>query len=630
LGTLFVLAAFYMTDDSVRLWELEFYRTLDATLGVAPTWDWFILLVASAWFISLCGAGLLVLLLEEAWQTRRDHFGRAYAFILGSIAFMFVTGMMVELATEEIRRKSPWFFIHGNRHKLEQFVDIGLIHFSRRTDLMDEVTYGWTFLTLALGLRFRRFGIYSLLGVVLFSGSNMILGRHWPISVIGSMALGSVGAGVWLLGWGRPLGWLERRVEELFVRLLWRRLLPLEAMPQKALLDQPAMSREARRRGRRKQRHWDAVVRQVVIPVVAPGVIDYRILREPPVVEGHESAPSSYVRFVQLADGTMYVVKFVRRRASPFHVPHRIVMYSRAARMNAVLGRLGFPVPRQYWVAESINYGGLVRTFVSVEEYLCGRPLSRENAEELRKGLCLLARMHRETSDSWGCIDRDPSQSFAAYIYRYAQQQAAFLLRRVMIRHNVHLSDAEVSSVWRRLEAHLLARQRQGGPFRLIHGDVTQKNIMLDANGGCHLIDFTDTAYDLAGGEAIKGVIHLFRRLPAHRTQAWASYFEAREPGAWDEFLAEAPAAFAFFAIRELAQGRIPLAPMENLELRSAAVLAWLQRVVDVPAAAWGPSPAGTRWVLLDALLVGIAATPSQQGPQPQGSAERIPSPAAT
>ncbi|CAN5406295.1 hypothetical protein BH09SUM1_BH09SUM1_30830 [soil metagenome] len=607
---IYALAALFSTDDLLKSWETTVYRTFDATLFVAPAWDWTVLFFASVWWIVISAVVLFLIIVQANWKTRREHFGRSYGFFLATIAFMIISASLMDILAEDMRRAAPWTALYIHRHALEQPRDVHFIHFARHTDVLEEVTYGWTFLTLVLGMRFRRVAIYSGIGLFLYVLGNITIGRQWPTTLLVSAALGFITAGIWTAGWSRPLSWVERKAEEVFVRLFWRHLQvaapALGAVGAPAPLHAGAMLREARARASRKQGYWADVVESEVIPLISPGNRDYEIIQHPPTVDGKKSSPSSFVRFVKIRGGRTYVVKSVQRKNSVMGMPGRIAKYVRSSRTSKVMQSLGLPVPEILWASESLRAFGMRRRFVAVEEYIEGRPIDLHSETELRETFALLARLHEVTGEGWGTLGEDRSTAFGSYMYRFAQQELSFHLHRLMERQTILIEEVEIDEIWRRMESRLMQRQATKLPFRLIHGDITEKNILRTTEGKFYLIDFVDVGFDLAAREIVKAGLYLCRALPGARSDCFTGYFAARGAGAWEEFRVEAPFAFFLYALRELTQGRVAVPQIDDAATRSRALLQWIHRASDVGESAWGATPAETNWALIDQLFAGV------------------------
>lgn len=607
VGGIIALLVIYLVEilepsrNFLSLAEVRVFFALDKTLGLNRVWDWTIYSGESPIFFFGALAGIVIAMFQDAWNSRRKHFGALFGYVLFT---MLITAISLEISdniSDSIKRPSPWHLYQQT--EVERSDEVGFIDFDKHVGMPDEKLTAWACLIALLLPMLPRTAIVALILMIYFGLCQLALGTQWFLTQIASFAFGFALAGLALLSARGPLRWMERKAEQVFLTLFWKSIIsgPLprdEALLQVRDFPRKIWGKISLRKSQRKHRFWAALVQNDVLPILGSKDAPYRLDSRPQTPEGESIRPSPYVRFVQMPDGEITVVKALRRWGGILHRSSRIIRYARSAKNALKLERLGLPVPRTYWVEESIHRLGMQRRFLSIEEYVRGRHLDPENSAEVHRCIQLLAQLHAQSRNRWGAISDSRSRRRFQYGLQFLRPTVLKYLAKLRRTTGVDLSDADLNQIWP-----LFGTRAQGlleDPdvrFRLVHGDVTARNFLLAGDGQPRMIDFVTVRYDLVGFEIIKAARGLSNGTPQACSAAWTAYFEAAGPGRWQEFKKQSALAFALYSLRELAQGRIRLAAPQTLS--RDRVLQWIDSLFEMPATLWGENARETDWVAL-------------------------------
>ncbi|OOG23011.1 hypothetical protein B1C78_12860 [Thioalkalivibrio denitrificans] len=322
---------------------------------------------------------------------------------------------------------------------------------------------------------------------------------------------------------------------------------------------------------------WTRLLRNEVAPVLGLCQGDYTVSRRPPGLS--DDAPfrlREHVRFVQAAHGQAYVVRMRRRWRLGAKEQLRQHGVASAARAGLLLQQLELPVPPLIWLREATTLCGLRSHFLSIEQFVPGRPLDLDNGDEVAAAMQLLARLHRQPGEMPGMPGK------------YRVERARFV--RDMVHYTVlrALGDRRRTGPPpdRRLTAQIMAAARkayleQSLPLCLIHGDINAGNFLHGEDGGLRLLDFDSLRYDLPGSEILRAVYTLSGGNSGMASHAWCCYFDTAGETRWHHFLAGARFALLLHLLRR------PGAPCPTEQLRAVA---------DDEVGLWGRTPGETDW----------------------------------
>lgn len=615
--------------------EHQAFYLLNGTLGVSFGWDWLMIIAASRLWLNLFILIVLCLAIIEGWRLRQRYLGRHFGYLIFAVAISILADETADLINDAIKRPAPCselkhisdsvsstlkikaYSLNVKPPQLESYKNLRAMYKthllpSSDNDVLDERTAGWFCLTLLLFLVFPKTAAVAFGLLLLSIFANLAKGYQWLLGEIGSLCLGSIGAGLSLLFLRHPLRWLERKAEEIFVTLFSKSLLEKtlifsslreeEIKSITAWLQQIALKRLISR-----ESFWDRLIRRKVLPLLNVHPSTFSLSSQPEIQTGLKIRPSPYVRFLKLPDGRMFVVKVVSRLGGVFHRSGRIARYKHSARCNLFLEQLQLPVPRVFWVEEGINTFGLRSHFFMIEEFINGRPLNPSNESEIKEAMHLLALLHNHTSQLWGTVfshDLHPRQD---YILHYIRPRVSYYLHKIKRTAGISFSQEEHMQLWSLFKeetTEVIAKASIS--FRLTHGDVTPRNFLVCNDGTLRLIDFTTVRYDLCGEEIIKSAVSLTRRYCDKTHIVWKYYFDRAGAERWAEFKLQARLAFALFALRELAHQRALWDKKNNYVPSPEKIWYWLQQLFcDEYLEIWGETPAETNWDAIYAIIAG-------------------------
>lgn len=599
----YIVATLNLTEEFVYVIEVKVFAAARTTFGRTLGWDLFFTLAGSKWtYFFAVGLGVLGLLLE-GWQRRHTDYGRVYGFVLMSAVGVLGVHQMCDFVSDSVERPAPWTIL--GKAPISRDISKELVDDWKHSGVPEENLVTFMFLLVVFRRRLPRTWAGGMVLAVIYTSGQVLMGYQWIGTMLISGLLGLMSAGLWIFAMQRPLQWAERKSEEAFVALFWRYFQRGDFGVLAA--DRRSVRTHSKARIKSREALWHRMIETRVIPMLAPGAEGYSLDKKPPVIGDTPSRSSRYVRFLRLPGKEVLVVKLARRVRGVLNVPRRILGYEESARASVLLERLGIPVPRTYWVeSHPPQTFGLWHLFFSVEEFLVGRPLDKSNPAEIATAMQLLARLHGNIGEKWGSITHDQTRSLSLYLLKYLRPEVNYFLDRISRIAGGHGLPREFKDwVLQEMETDFLSlvRKRPNLAFRLLHGDVTFRNFLFDAEGAPHLIDFVTVRYDLFGGEVIKSAISLTAGTADTTSHAWTAYFDAAGDERWEEFVDQATLGLRMYAMRECAHERVPLTDGEDPTVRIEAAIVWLQNLFALDAGVWGERASGTDWPRIFALL---------------------------
>ncbi len=574
-------------------------------------WDWTALSFASTfWRFLTLGVAVVGIIWEGKRILQRDY-GRVFAFALFAAGLSFITEEVSDTVSDTIRRPPP-------RKVLPGLLDAPKFYKSDlampdETGLPDENVAGlaclWFLLLIRLPLTSR-----ALIAMTFIHGIGQIsIGHRWFLDMLSAVFFGGSFAGFSLWYGARGIVWGEQVGERVFLADFWH-LLPTvarraigkkNASSPAALAQWPTLldqrDRSARRRIREKV--WKIIVEREILPLFNLSPMDSYSLNRQPTGEPHPRWKSSpFVRFLELKNGEVHVVKLAWKFGGNWHRSGRIRQYAAGAKCNLALARLGLPVPQIVWTCENTLWRGVIRYFALVEEFIPGRPLDSSRAEEVEKAIRLLAQMHSHERSYWGPLTAIQEDARESFIWKCLRPDVLFCLGRASERIGDSWGSSIHGRIWERFETEACDLMFSRSPrLRLTHGDVGVRNFML-SDSGVRMIDFLTVGYSLAGLDILRAVHTLTDDAPDMKRFAWINYFKSAGKGRWDEFLSHANLTLCWFALRELAQGRIDHRQIHGAE-SAVAVYDWICSLFDLDPSVWGNAPEDTDWTTISGLL---------------------------
>ncbi len=608
---LYILATAPGTDLLLFDFEVGLYRAFESTEGATRGWDWTLLVTGSLWWLGLILFAAAMSVLHLGWIRRRKHFGRDYGYAVIALVVTCTSAVLFEEWSEEIPRSAPWTLTEGAEHDLAETHSPDFINFHARTDLLNGVVFSSVLLWLLLMPRFFAPSLIILFGVVTHSFGRLALGSDWLTSLLISWSAGFVAAGAMLAWCSGLFRWAERKSERIFVRLFWRFLFSRSKRNLRHVLSSPRHRKmweyKVQQDFHRQAKAWKSVVERRLLPLMAPGVAEYKLLETPPDATAADSR-SPYVRFLHLKDGPIYVVKMARRTGLNIGRPGRIERYNRSVRNTIAVDSLGVPVPRVYWATETVERFGFVRTFIGVEEFIDGLAFDPSNADQAKAAAQALAKLHSIQSGTWRTPDEIVEQPLPYSLIR-VRPEVMMTLRKIGKKIGFDMEPHE-EMLWQILEKLLDDVDRLQVKWRLIHGDFTKWNLIFREGKPPCFIDLVDMRYDISGPEALKASRIVGREDVPNRQLFWETYF-ANGPD-WEEFLKQASWSLSFLLLREMAHSRVEVSKSVPREDREKVVLERIRFALSLPRETWGDSPRDTDWQRIDKLFSPMAGDPER------------------
>jgi len=599
----YLIATLNLTEEFVYVLEVKLFGAARATFGRTIGWDLFFTLAGSKWTYFLAVAVGIGGWILEGWYRRHEDYGRVYGFVLMSVIGVIGIHQLCDFVSDSVERPAPWTIL--GKAPISRDISKDLVDDWKDSGVPEENLVTFMFLLVIYHRRLPRTWMAGLALAVTYTAGQVLMGYQWAGTMMISALLGLMSGGLWVFALQRPLQWAERKSEDAFVALFWRHFQRGDFGILAA--DRRSVRTHSKARVKSQEALWHKMIERRVLPMLAPGVEEYKLSKKPPVIGDTPSRASRYVRFLMLPVGEVLVVKLARRLRGIITVPRRIRGYEESARASVLLERLGIPVPRTYWVeSHPPKTFGLWHLFLSVEEFLVGRPLAKEDTAEVATAMRLLVRLHGHVSDKWGSITDDKPRSLSLYLLQHVRPEANFFLERISRIAGGHGLPREIKDwVLQEMETDFLGlvRRRPHLAFRLMHGDVTFRNFLFDAEGSPHLIDFVTVRYDLFAKEIIKSAICLTEGGPEAASKAWVAYFESADAERWEEFKDQGTIGLRMYAMRECAHERVRLSDSEDSTERIESAVLWLQNLFAVDSSVWGNTAAETDWARIMALL---------------------------
>jgi len=547
------------------------FLALNSTLGLQATWDWTVMFASGARWYYLFAGFAFAFAVAQAWITRRQHYGKAFGIMIFAVAVMFTAEEWADQLSDRVMQPSPMSTL--------QFTDIGemrdadFANYRRKSPVPDENSVALAALSLILLPRLPWGAFVSALGLMTYVLATMTFGRQWFFIHLGSIAGGVTFAGFALVGLRSVLRWLERESERVAIAIAWRHL--------SGLKDDDMAEREGEEaRTMRKsdaRDFWQHLVENDVLPLLQPGTIDYEILERSP--SRPEASPTSrYVRFLRLASGEVVVIRAASRFGGLFHRGQRVRRLLRSARTNLLLERLGVPVPRTLWAHESPSKYGLSRLVIVVEEFKQGSPMPTDRLDALGDMAGMLARLHAQTCARWGEVTEASRRPRAQYLIGWLRPKLVFWARRANAHHSLGWSELRIDQlVDRILDSARTLLTEDSSPFRLIHGDMWQGNVLWNGPGQVHLIDFNTARFDFVAMELVPSFFLSMRERPEWLNQVWREYRRHAPPAIAEEFRRQAHVALACYALQRIAKAH-------NAPPRDIDAATWIEDLLKLDA----------------------------------------------
>ncbi len=579
--------------------ELGLFQWLDGHLGKDSVLDWTVLVGASRFWVYVSLSVVLFAASAQGWAMRRRDYGQVFGLIFFAAVVTILAEEVGDFVSDHINRDLPWD--SGALETIRDRYDADFLDIPSTGGIVDENMVGWGVMILLLSLRLPRPAWIALALGLVHAGARLTVGAQWLFDEVNSALLSLTLAGGALLGLGRALRWCERNASEQIILLTGFHLAPPEAGHAAVRAELTHNVAEARRLHRlRRHRFWENLTRRSVLPVLNATGRPATLAAQPPGRTIPGFRPSPHVRFLALEGGELFVIRAMRRWGGWLAPSAKFRRYVQSARCHLYLERLGLPVPRMFWVRETLTTLGLRNLYFLVEEFIDGRPVDRDSQAELRAAVGLLVRLHGFESETWGPVAQAAPQPRSHYLLRALRPDLLYYLRRIEKWADVRFDHDDLERLWKLEEAAALAvLLRRRRPFRLIHGDVHYRNFLYGpARGEVHLIDFTTVAYDLHGWEILKMAAAFGRREAPAAARLWREYFELAGEERWGEFLHEAPLALFRHGLREMAHQRVA-PPHAPAALRKASILEWLAGLLAPAPELWGARAAETDWEAL-------------------------------
>lgn len=573
------------------------FEALNATMGRNAVWDWTIIVGASEFWILGSLAVLIAAALWEGWSQRHHDYGRVFGYLVLVFVAALVTLEAADFIADEVERRLPW------RKEVVlaiiQQYDAEFLDYESKTGILDDVVAVWFAALFMIARRLPRTAIFgmALVGIHLFA--TITLGSQWLLSEAAAVCFGAAWGGAAILAGLGALNWLERKASTLFLTVFWRSLYH-EALnnPGGRGSEQLVFRLNDIRQHLipRIESFWQRLVKREALPLLGCAGMPFDLSKTPPGPPQPGFRPSRRVRFLTVNGTEHYVIRAIWRWGGALVPSVKFRRYAEQARCNHYLGRLGLPVARIYWVSERMAMAGLRSVGFCIEQFLSGRPMNMDNADERRQAAALLARMHGRTSPNWGAVAESATRTPSQYILHLLRPEVMYHMRKTARGRHVKFSQHDMERVWKLFEAEALAALgHDAPPFRLTHSDVHFRNILIDEKGGPWLVDFGEVRYDLAGWEIVKMAVALGNRQPDFSRHVWTEYFREAGDGRWREFGREARLGLARFALRELAQKRA-LAGWDKKDITRESILKWIEDLFVHRDDWWGARPEETNW----------------------------------
>jgi len=587
--------------------EVRMYLGLSDTIGHNRAWDWTIFSGASPLYFLVSLTAMAICMVVGGWAARRTNYGRIFGYIVFLILTTAAARELGDTVSDYIKSPSPWNLYQGRTHGERH--EAGFIDFDKKVGMPDEKITAAACFILLLSARMPRSAVLALVLLIYYLFCQLALGMQWFVTQMASVFVGAVTAGGGLLALRGGVRWLERKSEETFLTVFWRSIHDISPGPAGDSRKRPGLSEDlweriSLRRALAKERFWRRVIQRDVLPILGAGDEAYRLDSKPQTKQGQDIRPSRFVRFLHApGNGEIIVVKALQRFGGIFHRSGRVSRYSRSAKSNLKLARLGLPVPQILWVEDGVKTFGLRNYFLSLEEFVEGRHVNSAAPGETRRCMVLLADLHAHTGDRWGFVSDHRRRSRSQYVLQHLRPAVLHSMGKIRRTLMVEFSEDEVNHIWSLFErAALAVLSDPDVSFRLTHGDVTARNFVVALDGAIRMIDFVGVRYDLAASDIIKACISLTDGGQEACAAAWRAYFEEAGATRWEEFRKEGCVALAAYALRELAQGRAGAARLTSSAAHDA-VLRWLKRMFSLGPEVWGSSPEKIDWErILDVL----------------------------
>jgi hypothetical protein len=580
--------------------EAGVFFTLNQMLGLNPVWDWTVLITASDFWAKSCYVAAAIVFTIRAWKNSELDYGRTFGYLAFMAIVVFLTEQTADFVADNLDRVLPWK--SGVIERIKADYDADFFEMYQHEGIVDDTASALFCLNFMMLVRSPKTTAVSFGMLAAYVFSSILVGSQWLTIQIASAFVGATAAGVALTYGGRGIEHCEREISKLFVASVGRLMLGRRFFG----------STEAGRTGefRRKmleparavsaqgtEQFWTGVVMPQAVRLLNADP-DTAVLYPSPKMTTDRQKSSRRVRFLRTGDGATYVIRAEKRTGGVFPKSPSFSRFMDSVKNNVYLEQMGLPVARVVWAREGIDRMGTRSYFFAIEEHLDCRPLDGRSRDELRAAMALLARMHGRTLAQWGGLHDGKRRNRVEYVLEFLRGNFMYWLRRTERQYGAGPTPGNADRIWKSLEREAIrVLEDERTAFRLIHGDVSPRNLLVDRNGSIRMVDLLTVRGDLPGWEIVKACVSMTRDCPENCPAAWEAYFEAAGEERWEAFRVESRLGFAVFALRELAHRRIGLGklPPESEKARSR-IEGWIDGLLGPPCVAWGDSPGETDW----------------------------------
>lgn len=579
--------------------ETSVFFSLNSLLGRNPVWDWTFLVTASDFWVYLAYCASFSAFVVHGWRRRRRDYGRTFGYIVFVVVVVCLSEEMADFVADNLHRVLPWK--QGVAVAIRASYDATFFEMHKDEGIVDDVASALFCLCFLVVAASPRASFVPLLLLFAYVFSSIAVGTQWLTVQVASALMGAFFAGLALTYFGAVRKYLEHKASEAFVSafghyVLSRRLFDPKNPQTRGGFGRAVLAKARALDARGKDRLWEQFVKPKAIALLNADVNATALYTSPDLTMARVRS-GKRIRFLKVGEKEVFAVRAIRARGGLLRVSPSFLRFTDGVKNNVYLQRLGFPVPRVIWTQEGVADFGLRNWFLAVEEFIESRCLDPTSLNEVEEAMRLLVRLHAHASPRWGGLYDDAARTKTDYVLGYLRRSVLYQIEKIDKCHKLGFEPREMDSLWRLFETETVrVLSGRDTSFRLIHGDVTIRNIRVAKDSRICMIDFLTVRNDLAGAEIVKAAVALTRGCPAHCAPAWQAYFEEAGEERWREFNREARLAFARFAVRELAHLRVNIVPKgSNARLRKPEAVEWISRLFDTDRL-WGATPADTDW----------------------------------
>ncbi len=601
MGMLFIfyfLAIIPFCRNIILKSDILIFEFLNDSLEKNPVWDWTILTTSSNLFIITGLVITALFILIEGWNKRKINYGRIYTIPLLSI----IIGLIILFASAElndyISTPAPWL-LPGYDDILDNY-NVNFKHLHKESWFPDDTIITVSFIIFFCGSISIATSLILLFFLLFHIIANITLGTVWPTTEAASFLIGSLTGGLLLYLFHPLIRKLDPNIEFIFLFCFSKHVINAK---DKNLIESknPELANKLMKiknlNSLTKESFWNYLMNNVVFPILSESDKSLLIYSVPPNENKEKIRASKYVKFLCYDKNPVYVIKAARTLGGFFVKPGRVAKYINEAKINLKLYTLGIPVPRIHYAHEGFMNAGFTKYFVSIEQYVNASPIDINNEEDIDKAIEIIINLHSFYSESWGSAIEKNNHSIKDYIVIMLRRQFLYYLKKTEIFWGVSFDESEIGTIWHQLCSHTSkVFDSDKIKFRLIHGDITPRNILADKNKKVTLIDLQTVKYDLFGTEVIKSAISLANKSSEASSKLWIKYFAKSAPDRWNEFKAQSNLVFALYGLREFAHGRTFIESKHSEAIDKEIIIRWIKNLLNPPEDLWGKSPRETNW----------------------------------